>query len=201
MPIHLILIVEDQLSNIVARKILEETRENYEVVNYMTWNKDEIKKKIKNINRAASGYVYFVLTDQDTKDRCPRDAIRELPGPVNQNLLYRFAVMEVESWVMADRKSISNFLSVPVNRIPINTDTIVNPKEHLINLARKSRSNTIRNDIAPRNNSTSKVGPDYNGRLGQFVLEHWDVRTASQCSPSLRRTFRKLKNFTPVLPS
>ncbi len=201
MLIHLILIVEDQLSDTVARKMLEETGKNYEVANVVIWNKDKIKKEIKQINKAANNQVYFVLTDQDTNNRCPPDAIRELPGPVNQNLFYRFAVMEVESWVMAHRESISKFLSVPVNRIPMDTDTIINPKEHLINLARKSRSKRIRDDIAPRNNSTSRVGPDYNGRLGQFVSEYWDVRTASQCSPSLRRSFRRLENFTPTFPS
>ena len=194
--ISLVLIAEDSLSEVVAKKIIAGANKNYEVVNVILWNKDKIKKKIKEINNAAKGSVYFVLTDQDTADRCPPNAINELPEPVHPNLMYRFAVMEIESWVMAHREAISNFLSVPKKQIPVNTDTINKPKEYLINLARKSRSGRIKKDIVPRDKSTSQVGPDYNGRLSEFVSKHWDVRIASQYSPSLTRTFRKLQNFT-----
>ncbi len=193
--ISLVLIAEDSLSGVVAKKIIAEANKNYEVVNVIFWNKNKIKKRIKKINKAAKGYVYFVLTDQDTADRCPPNAINELPGPLHPNLMYRFAVMEIESWVMAHRDAISDFLLVPKNRIPDNTDTIDKPKEYLINLARKSRSGRIKKDIVPRDKSTSQVGPDYNGRLGEFVSKHWDVRIASQHSPSLTRTFRKLQSF------
>ena len=116
---------------------------------------------------------------QDTADRCPPNAINEIPGPVHPNLMYRFAVMEIESWVMAHREAISDFLSIPKNRIPDDTDTIEKPKEYLIDLARKSRSGRIKKDIVPQDRSTSQVGPDYNGRLGEFVSKHWDARIAS----------------------
>ena len=194
--IFLVLIAEDSLSGVVAKKMIAEANKNYEVVNVILWNKDVIRKKIKDINKAAKGSVLFVLTDQDTADRCPPNAINELPGALHPNLMYRFAVMEIESWVMAHREAISDFLSVPKNRIPDNTDTIDKPKEYLINLARKSRSGRIKKDIVPRDRSTSQVGPDYNRRLGEFVSRYWDVRIASQYSPSLARTFRKLQNFT-----
>ena len=100
---------------------------------------------------------------------------------------------------MAHREAISKFLSVPLNRIPINTDGIEKPKEHLINIAKKSKSKEIKEDIVPRYNSTSKVGPDYNGRLIEFVLKHWDVKKAIDVSPSLKRTFERLEKFTPTL--
>ena len=194
--VYLILIVEDLLSEAVATKIIEKTERNFEIVNTLSWNKDEIKGRINDINNAARNQVYFVLTDQDTNDRCPPNAIKELPGQVHSNLLYRFAVMEIESWVMAHREAISEFLSVPLNRIPNNTDSIEQPKEYLVNMARISKSSRIKRDIAPRYNSTSKVGPDYNGRLIEFVSEYWNVRTAAQSSPSLKRTFERLINFS-----
>lgn len=196
--IYLNLIVEDQLSEVVARKMLEEAGRNYQVKTPLLWNKDKIRGKISDINDSARGFVYFVLTDQDTADRCPPQAINELSNPMHQNLLYRFAVMEVESWVMAHRKAISKFLSVSLNKIPTNTDSIPHPKEYLVGIAKKSKSSRIRKDIAPRDNSTSKVGPDYNGRLTDFVINHWNIRTASQCSPSLRRAFERLNTFTPA---
>ena len=199
MMVSLTLIVEDQLSEYVVRKMLQEFNAGYQVSNALRWNKDKIRTRVNAINMSSHGAAFFVLTDQDTKDRCPPDAINELSAPIHQNLLYRFAVMEVESWVMAHRTAISQYLSVPLSKIPLDTDAIDTPKEYLINLVRKSRSSKIRKDIVPRQNSTAKVGPDYNGRLIDFVSQHWDVRVASQSSQSLQRAFARLENFSPVL--
>lgn len=196
--IYLTLIVEDSLSEVVARKMLAATGRDYEVTTVLSWNKDKIRDNIRNINKSANSYIYFVLTDQDTNDRCPPQAISEIPDPIHPNLLYRFAVMEIESWVMAHRDAISSFLSVPINRIPNNTDSLSDPKEYLVDMARRSKSSRIRKDIAPRNNSTSKVGFDYNGRLIEFVTEYWNIHAASQHSPSLFRAFNKLNAFTPL---
>lgn len=180
--------------------MLEEANNDFRVENVMRWDKYKIMENINSFNSAARSHIYFVLTDQDTNDRCPPNAINELAEPLHPNLLYRFSVMEVESWVLAHREAISRFLSIPLNKIPHKTDDIVKPKECLVNMARSSKSSNIRKDIVPRNNSTSKVGPDYNGRLIKFVLCHWDVRIASQVSPSLERTFERLTNFTATRP-
>ena len=197
---QLVLIVEDALSEAVARKIIRASNEGYQVVNVQSWSKDIISSRIGNINKSAAGFKYFVLTDQDTPDRCPPDAIKKLPDPIHPNLLYRFAVMEIESWVMAHREAISTFLRVPLSRIPEDTDTINNPKEYLISLARKSKAGKIKKDIVPFAGSTSKVGPDYNGRLIEFIWKYWDVKIASKYSPSLQRTLKRLKQFTVILP-
>ena len=193
---RMVLIVEDSLSETVAKKILAETNKNYEIVNTLFWDKNKIQNKIKDINKSAKGHVFFVLTDQDTDDNCPPVEMEKLNEPIHHNLLYRFAVMEIESWVLAHRKAFSNFLSIPLNKIPSDTDAILKPKESLIELAKRSRSTRIRKDIVPQDNSTSRVGPDYNGRLGEFVIKHWDVNSACQSSASLKRTFAKLKSFT-----
>ena len=193
--LNLNLIIEDDLSEAVAKKILKEASSCYKVQNSQPWGKSKIISKIDDLNNAAKGYTYFILTDQDSPDRCPPIAINELRSPVHRNLLYRFAVMEIESWVMAHREAISRFLSVPLNRIPMDTDTILRPKECLINVARRSRSSNVKRDIVPEIGSTAKKGPDYNGRLIEFISEHWDVKTASQCSPSLKRTFQRLVDF------
>ena len=199
-PIPLILIVEDPLSECVAKKILEQLDRNYQVISVLHWNKDKIRTKIKDINQSAGGSAYFVLTDQDIVARCPPKAIKELSQPIHSNLLYRFSVMEIESWVMAHREAVSPFLSIPLNRIPANVDTITDPKAHLTALAKKSKSSSIRKDIPPPDNSTSKVGPDYNGRLSEFVMTHWDMDIALQHSPSLKRTVERLRHFSPKVP-
>ena len=201
MSVSLNLIVEDSLGEAVARKMLNASERHYRIEVTLRWNKDRIRKSISDINRSAKGCPYFVLTDQDTHDRCPPKAIRELRAEIHPNLLYRFAVMEVESWVLAHRKAISDFLSVPLNRIPINTDSIDKPKEFLISLARKSKSRIVRNDIPPRRNSTAKIGPGYNDALTSFVTEHWDVGVAVDAAPSLGRTYRRIRAFQPSVSS
>ena len=197
MSIYLTLIVEDQLSEAVARRILDQTNREYQVVRALRRNNVQIKALISGINQASKSHVHFVLTDQDTVDKCPPNEIRELPEKIHHNLLYRFAVMETESWVMAHRKAFANLLSIPLSKIPPNTDKIPDPKQHLIGLAKKSRFKEIREDIVPRKNSINKKGPAYNSTLGKFVMEKWDVTEASKHSPSLHRTYQRLINFTP----
>lgn len=200
MAIPIILIIEDLLSEVIARKLLSEFGESYEIHYRMIWTKSEIQQRINGMNNASRGIPCFALTDQDRFDTCPPGEIRRwIRGSVSPNLIYRFASMEVESWVMADREAFSNYLSIPMSRISIQTDTIPDPKEFLINLARRSRRHRLSKDLIPAPGSTSKVGPGYNARLSEFVQEHWNADRAAQNSPSLARALRRLREFNPTL--
>ena len=78
----------------------------------------------------------LVLVDLDRPEPCPADLIESiLPAPRASKLLFRVAVMEVESWVMADRVAFARFLSVPLHRIPDEPDTILQPKEAIVSIA------------------------------------------------------------------
>lgn len=81
------------------------------------------------------------------------------------------AVMEVEPWVMADRIGFSSFLSVPIHRVPTLTDDILNPKEYLVSLARKSQKKSVREALIPPHGSTLSVGFEYNMLLSEFVRD------------------------------
>jgi hypothetical protein len=50
--------------------------------------------------------------------------------------MVRVAVREVESWVLADRRRIANFLSAPLNSIPMDPEQLDDPKMALLTLAR-----------------------------------------------------------------
>ena len=199
MPISLALVVEDRPSEVVVRRLLMATGREFLLDNVQRWSKDTIRARIHGINRAARGFPWLVLTDQDTAKRCPPVAIRELREPKHPNLLYRFAAMEIESWILADRRGAASFLRVPCHRIPQDTDSIAQPKEFLLGLARRSRSRAIREDLVPRRGSTSRVGPDYNGRLSEFVAEGWDPGAACDHSPSLKRSFARIASFAPII--
>lgn len=199
MIIPITLIVEDALSEAVVRAIFSQIEKPYRIDLVLNWNKQRIQSTISNINKACHGFPYLVLTDQDTGRDCPPGQIeRWIRGGVHPNLLYRFATMEVESWVMAHRECFARFLSVSSKKIPRHPDEIPQPKEFLINLARKSRKRRLREDLVPAPGATSKVGPDYNGRLCEFVQNHWRAEIAAEYSPSLARALRRLREFKPV---
>lgn len=199
MDIHLTLIVEDALSEAVARAVLSQTGKPYCIANTLNWNKQRIQHTISDINNASRGIPHLVLTDQDTEQDCPPNQIKKwIRRDVRPNLLYRFATMEVEAWVMAHRENFAQFLSVLPKKIPHRPDEILKPKEFLIGLARKSRKRRLREDLVPAPGATSKVGPDYNGRLCEFVQNHWRAEIAAENSPSLARTLRRLREFNPV---
>lgn len=199
MTILIALIIEDSLSEAVAQTMFDQTGKPYEISNTLVWNKDTIGKRVRGVNNSSTGFPFFVLTDQDRPEDCPPKQIRQcIPEGLNPNFIYRFAVMETESWVMAHRAAFAKFLSIPVHRIPQFTDEISNPKEFLIQLARKSRKYRLREDLIPAPGATSKVGPDYNGRLCEFVQNHWRAEIAAQNSPSLARALKRLREFKPA---
>lgn len=136
-----------------------------------------------------------MLTDLDN-DECAPAKIRDwIKVPLNPNFLFRIAVRESESWVLADWISFSQFLNIAINRIPFNTDAIDDPKRFLINLVRSSRKNNLKDDIVPAKNSTASIGRNYNEPLVRFVMDKWDVNKAVKHSESLKRMFERLQTF------
>jgi hypothetical protein len=48
----------------------------------------------------------------------------------------RFAVNELESWLLADREGLANFLGIAVSRMPICPEREEFPKKTLVNISR-----------------------------------------------------------------
>jgi hypothetical protein len=196
--IYMTLAVEDSLSEAVARKILCQSERNYCVTNCLGGKGfGYLKTKINAFNTAARILPFFVLTDQD--NGCPPDKIKNwLNHEAHSNLIFRIAVMEIESWVMADRNAIADFLSIPATSFPHNMDEIPDPKRFLLTRAKKSRSKNLKEDIVPRPGSTATIGPNYNARLSDFIRNNWNVHEAVKYSESLRRAFKKLREFSHI---
>lgn len=185
---NVILAVEDVLGEAVSTRIL--ASQGIAVSQQLGLKgKGYLQQKAQSLNQTARGFAVFMLADQDSPDPCPPQLIRSwIKGPRNPHFFLRIAVMEVESWIMADRTGIASFLSVPLNRVPLDTDALTHPKEFLVSLARMSHRTRLRADLVPKPGATRKVGPGYNVRLGEFVRMHWDVERASQTSNTLKRT-------------
>ena len=197
--ISIILVVEDSLSETVARKILNQSSKNYYISTCLCKGGfGYIKKKINIFNKASRAMPFLIIVDQDTG--CPPDKIKQwFTHDVNPNLIFGIAVMEIESWVMAHRKAFADFVKIPLNSLPLNMDNIEDPKTFLINITKKSKTKIIKNDIIPPTGSTTKVGPNYNAQLSKFINNFWDVNEAINHSNSLKRAWSKIQNFEPII--
>jgi hypothetical protein len=103
----------------------------------------------------------------------------------------------VESWLLADSHGLATYLRVNVQVMPEQPDQLADPKATLVGITRRSKSTDIKSRIVPRARSTAKQGPDYNSCLSTFVRQSWDIESAAERSPSLRRAVARYTTFTP----
>jgi hypothetical protein len=200
------LAVEDELSEHMLRTILVQTKREYLVGTvYGRKGADYLRQKLRAFNMAAKGSPYLMLTDLDTHSCVPELIekwfcchLNEYSRHRHANLVFRVAVREVESWVMADRERFADFLGISRSLIPEQTDTVPDPKKLLLQLASKSRNHRLRDDIVPRPGDKRKIGPDYNGRLGDFIHSSWRANVAYAHSASLAKAWNILIAFHPI---
>ena len=104
-----ILAVEDKLSEAIATKILEGL--GIDISQRLGLKgKGYLQSKAPNLNQTAKGFPVFMLTDQDVPSQCPPQLVQTwTKGERNIEFFLRVAVMEVESWVMADRKGFAGY--------------------------------------------------------------------------------------------
>ena len=198
-PFPLSLVFEDELSELLAFKIFDTIPNKF--VPHIVYNRGGngyISRAINGFNVAARGIPFYVGTDLDAYP-CPSSLIDDwLDNPKHDNLLLRVAVREAEAWVLADRDNFAHFVGINSADIPANVEALPNPKATLIQLAKRSRNKQLREDICPSPKTTSKVGPNYNARLGVFVNTRWNPNAARTNSRSLDRTIERLIAFQPL---
>jgi hypothetical protein len=190
----MILAIEDPLSEAVALKLIADVRSDLLITTVMGRRGNSyLRGKARALNQTARTVPVMLLTDLDDPSECaPHLRSSWLGAAPHPQLLFRVAVMEIESWVLADRDAIATHLGVPAHRIPANTDTIADPKQFLVNLARRSRSAETRAALVPTPGSTARVGASYNPRLIAFVADTWSHRRAAKASPSLAKAIHRL---------
>jgi hypothetical protein len=197
-PIPISLVFEDELTESLARKILDTMPAQYATKTvYNRGGNGYIRRTINGFNNAAKGTPFLVGTDLDEYE-CPSALIDDwLTHAKHHNLLIRVAVREAEAWVLADRESFASFAGINVATVISDVEALADPKEELIRLVRMSRKRQLRDDICPFPKSTSKVGPNYNARLSAFVSQKWNPAVARLNSRSLDRTISRLVSFRP----
>jgi len=204
--VPIMLAVEDELSEHLLRTLLVQTKRNFWVGDvYGKKGAGYLKQRLPAFNNAAKGIGFLLLTDLDNAACVPEliqtwfgCGLSEYPKRKQVNLVFRIAVREIESWVLADRDQFTKYFGLSKHLIPDQTDTIADPKQFLLQLVSKCRKRSLRDDIVPKAGDKRKVGPDYNGRLGEFVYDCWRAEAAISHSASLKRTWNALRMFQPI---
>ena len=155
----------------------------------------KIKRQIRAYNNAAQYGHYFIITDLDNSYDCAPSLIQNwLPGKRTSKLLFRIAVHEIESWLLADRENFADFFSINKKLIPLNPDSEADPKQKVISLAKRSRKREISDAIIPIDNY-AKIGPEYNIQLQSYIQNFWSIDAARENSPSLDKTIKSLEKI------
>jgi hypothetical protein len=191
--IYFTCIYEDEPTHLVMRKIFEQFPGRFtESVSIPCHGFGKIKKNIGAYNNAAKYGYYFVITDLDSTYGCAPLLIDDwLPVQRNDQLIFRVAVREIESWLLADRTGFAAFFSVSHALVPSMPDTVTDPKHTVISLAKKSKKRSIREAIVPIDDY-AHIGPGYNLVFQDYIQDHWDIAIARQHSPSLDKALRAL---------
>lgn len=149
--------------------------------------KPSLRRALAGYNNAARFSPWVVLVDLDQEADCAPPLVLEwLPAPASM-MRFRVAVREVESWILADSDNLPGYLGVPRTALPHDPDAVRDPKQFLVDVARRSRKAAMRADLVPRPGSGRPTGPAYTSRMIEFLDGPWDPRVAERRSDSLRR--------------
>lgn len=149
---------------------------------------------------ARYGGIWFALVDLD-RDGCAPALVAETLPELAEGMCFRVAVREVEAWLLADRVGFARWAGVRASLIPLDVESLAQPKERLVAIMRESRHRERQTAIVPRPGSGRTEGPDYSDVLTDFVATDWDVEAAASVAPSLDRAIRCLRAKIATPPS
>lgn len=150
------------------------------------------------LKMALAGLYTIILTDLDNDD-CACTLIRDwfnIPqgDPINlpSQCIFRVAVKEVESWIIADHAAWAEYIGISEANFSKYPDQLDDPKEHLLNVVHRKGRTKIHREMLPKD--AAHIGPRYNEVLCDFVDNIWKPERAAKNSPSLKRALRALLN-------
>jgi hypothetical protein len=192
---------EDQLSETLASLIVHEAGHTVAAKIPKDRRKHAgfgyLKARLPDFIASCQGGINFLLlTDLDTCP-CPPELLHNWFGNMTRpdSLLVRVAVREVETWVLADRMRIAEWLGVSRDIVPLSPEECLDPKAELLKLAEKAKSRDIREGLLPKKGAVSKVGIEYNTLLCEFVTTLWRIDEALPVAPSLAKALQRLREF------
>lgn len=159
-----------------------------------------ITKLVPNLHRyrQQAQHVQPVLCIADTDHRCPVELLREWSlSTVPESFVFRLAVSEAESWVLADRHATAEFFGVALKHVPEAPERVPDAKRIVLRLASLSRNRSIRQEMVSPTD-LHKPGSGYNLHLCRLVAGPWQAARAAANSESLGRALRRLQALRTV---
>ena len=148
------------------------------------------------LNMARGGTYTFSITDLD-EIPCAGALIRdwfaiaeESPVALPKEVVFRVAIREVESWIIADHEAWADYIEIAEDNFCTTPDDLADPKLYLLNVVRKKGRKKRHKEMLP--SGTASIGPGYNNALCEFVQKHWSPNRASENSPSLKQAINAL---------
>ncbi len=189
--------VEGDLDEALLRRILDHVGIELGTV-YGRKGKQFLLQSLNGYNNAARFAPWIVLVDLDRDGDCaPPCARKWLQNPAT-GMCFRVVVRAAEAWLLADREKLARLLGIATTALPLDPDAVDDPKGLLVNLARRSRRRSVRDELVPRQGSSRSVGPLYTARMIEFIEdreEGWRPAEAMAVSGSLARCIRRLCEF------
>lgn len=138
-------------------------------------------------------HVQPVLCIADTDHRCPVELIRQWSGhEAAEKFVFRLAVSEAESWVLADRHATAEFFGVALKHVPEAPERVSDAKRAVLRLAALSRNRPIRQEMVSPVDA-HKPGSGYNLHLRKLVAGPWQPSRAAGNCESLDRALQRLR--------
>lgn len=188
---------EDELSEAIGVKIVSECIPEFSV--HLKLRKSGfgyLKKKLSVFCEIAKREPVLLITDLD-QSRCPSALIASWMVDVKppQDFIFRVAIREIESWLLADQRAIRKIIGAQASTLPRNLDDIDNPKDLLLRLVERGAARDVKRDLLIKRGEVAAQGLGYNDRLCKHIEAEWNPERAAQRSDSLERMLRRLKEL------
>lgn len=189
------LATEDALSEAVGKRLLAEIEQPAEAdLCFRKKGYGYLHANMKKWRELAIQRPVVLITDLD-QNICPATLVDDwYAGEARPaNLIFRVAVKEVESWLLADRTAMRQLLGKK-GKLPTSPDSLPDPKQHLLALA-KNAKREVRQDLVQETGAAASQGLGYNARLTDLVAHSWSPTRAADRSPSLQKALVRLREL------
>ncbi len=206
---EVIIVGEDAVTQSIIKRLIKEVcPDGMSILREDPARGGQIRSLAARYNVLAQSYRIILLADLD-QAVCPFTEQQAWLGnqPRHPRFMFRFAVDEAESWLLADRTGFARFLGIQPELIPMATPS--NERREPDNLeirppvkssffimhqlATISNRREIREALVPLNRSSK--GPQYNSTLVPFIENDWNIEAARQNSRSLNRMYGRLQEW------
>lgn len=192
MKIHIV--AEGKLEIPVAKKLINFCGHSSGTEYSLRGAENVRRKAIKYASLASTNTAVLVLTDfMDSRCNCIIEALNIYLGSITENtttnFILRFAVNELESWLLADHINFSRLIGVPKRNLPPEPDKIADPKKYIANLVYRLGMIRDKQDLIT---VRGRQGRLYIDIMTDFIENKWNISRAKERSPSLSRCLKRL---------